>query len=151
MRPTCAKAVKAEQQVIAEPAVVGPKPGKPGNSGEPTQFATGLTSIFVGAIPKAVTDDQLQVMLGTKAHIGRRHGKAKFGYTKILIPRLSNTDGVIICRSYRLWATKTELGHTVQRNSRLRQVPRTNSTITLLLALQFIASRSSTNVGQIAK
>ena len=67
-------------------AVVEPKPGKPGNSGEPTQFATGLTSIFVGAIPKAVTDDQLQVMLGTKAHIGRRHGKAKFGYAKILIP-----------------------------------------------------------------
>ena len=83
MRPTYATAMKTEQQVIAEPAVVEPKPG---NSGEPTQFATGLTSIFVGAIHKAVTDDQLQVMLGTKAHIGRRHGKAKFGYAKILIP-----------------------------------------------------------------
>ena len=34
----------------------------------------------------AVTDDQLQVMLGTKAQIGRYHRKAKFGYAKILVP-----------------------------------------------------------------
>ena len=86
---TCATAVKAVQQVIAKPAVVE---SKSGNSGEPTLVscntvnATGFTSIFVGVIPKAVTDVQLQVMLDTKTHIGRYHGKSKFGHAKILIP-----------------------------------------------------------------
>ena len=48
--------------------------------------ADGFTSIFVGVIPMAVTDDQLRVMLGTKAQIGRYHRKAKVGYEKILVP-----------------------------------------------------------------
>ena len=89
-----ATAVKAVQQVIGKPAgVESIKPGMSGNSGEPTLVslsdpvnAAGFTSIFVGVIPMAVTDDQLQVMLGTKAQIGRYHRKANFGYAKILIP-----------------------------------------------------------------
>ena len=110
MRPntvsSCATAVKAVQQVIGKPAgVKSIKPGRSGYSGEPTLTscmdyagsfedlslsdpvnADGFTSIFVGVIPMAVTDDQLQVMLGTKAKIGRYHRKAKVGYEKILVP-----------------------------------------------------------------
>ena len=73
--------------------VVGKPAGKLGVSGngEPTREsmpvnAVGFTSIFVGVIPMALTDDQLHVMLGTKAQIGWYHGKDKFGHAKILIP-----------------------------------------------------------------
>ena len=97
-----ATAVKAVQQVIGKPAgVKSIKPGMSGN-GEPTLVslsdpvnAAGFTSIFVGVIPMAVTDDQLQVMLGTKVQIGRYHGKAKFGYAKILIPN-GDVDRVLM-------------------------------------------------------
>ena len=101
MRPTvssCATAVKAVQQVIGKPAGVESKPGRSGTSCNAGSFddlslsdpvnADGFTSIFVGGIPMAVTDDQLRVMLGTKAQIGRYHRKAKVGYAKILVSNL---------------------------------------------------------------
>ena len=67
------------QQIIGVKSV---KPGRP--VGVKTEPGTGepsmeFTSIFVGGIPMAVTDNQLQVMLGVKAKkIRRYHGKAKF-------------------------------------------------------------------------
>ena len=69
------------------------KPGISGNAGEPTLAvlskipvnADGYTSIFVGDVPMVVTDDQLRMMLGTKAQIERYHERAKFGYVKVLI------------------------------------------------------------------
>ena len=68
---SCATAVKAVQQVIG--VAVKPSTGKPvgvksePGTGEPSME---FTSIFVGVIPMAVTDNQLQVMLGVKAKIG---------------------------------------------------------------------------------
>ena len=72
--------------------VIGEPPGKLGmGNGEPTLVsipvnAIGSTAIFVGVIPMAVTDDQLEAMLGIKAKIARFHPKAKVGYAKIQIP-----------------------------------------------------------------
>ena len=43
----------------------------------------GFTSIFVG-VPKTVTVDQLQVILGVKAKIGRRRKNRKF--VKVFVP-----------------------------------------------------------------
>ena len=37
-------------------------------------------------VPKTVTVDQLQVMLGVKAKIGRRHKNRKFVYAKVIVP-----------------------------------------------------------------
>ena len=45
--------------------------------------AAGFTSIFVG-VPKTVTVDQLQVILGVEAKIGRRHKNRKF--VKVFVP-----------------------------------------------------------------
>ena len=95
MRPTvssCATAVKALQPVIGKPAgAESIKPDRSGNSGEPTLTsmdcdgiddksdpvnAEGFTSIFLGGIPPTATDDQLQVMSGTKDNIVRYHRNA---------------------------------------------------------------------------
>ena len=111
-----ATAVKEVQQVIGKPAgAESIKPGRSGNSGEPTLasmdydgiddwsnpashnyakflvasgYAEGSTSIFVGDIPMVVTVDQLQVMLGVKAEIVRYHEDRKFGHAKISISKL---------------------------------------------------------------
>ena len=104
MRPntvsSCATAVKAVQQVIGKPAgAESIKPDRSGNSGEPTLTsmdcdgiddksdpvnAEGFTSIFLGGIPSTATDDQIQVMSGTKANIVRYHRNAT-GHAKILV------------------------------------------------------------------
>ena len=79
---SCATAVKVGQQVVGKHAG---KLGMSGN-GEPTREST---SIFVGVIPMgAVTDEQLQVMLGAKAKIKRYHAKAKVAHAKIQIPNM---------------------------------------------------------------
>ncbi len=52
--------------------------------------AEGFTSIFLGGIPPTATDDQLQVMSGTKANIVRYHRNAT-GHAKILV---QNSDVV---------------------------------------------------------
>ena len=98
MRPntvsSCATAVKAVQQVIGKPAgAESIKPGRTGNSGEPTSMdsdgiddwsdpvnADGSTSIFMGDIPMAATVDQLQEIIGVEAEIVRYHENRKFGH-----------------------------------------------------------------------
>ena len=100
---TAVKAVQQAVQVIGKPAgAESIKPGRSGNSGEPTLSmedygiddwsdpvnADGSTSIFVGDIPMVVTVDQLQVMLGVKAEIVRYHEDRKFGHAKIIVSKL---------------------------------------------------------------
>ena len=114
---TAVKAVQQAVQVIGKPAgAESIKPGRSGNSGEPTlasmdcdgiddwsnpasknygEFlvalgygAEGSTSIFVGDIPMVVTVDQLQVMIGVKAEIVRYHENRKFGHAKIVLSKL---------------------------------------------------------------
>ena len=85
--------VKAVQQVIGVESIkpgtnkpVGVKPVEPAVvesklGSEPK--AAGFTSIFV-RVPKTVTVDQLQVILGVETKIGRRHKNRKF--VKVFVP-----------------------------------------------------------------
>ena len=78
-----------------------------------------FTSIFVGVISMAVTDDQLQVMLGAKAKkIRRYHEKAKFGHASILIPnrdvdRVLKLDLSVAGHKLRVATWRSEAPHRV--------------------------------------
>ena len=77
----CADGKEAVKLSTGKPVSVKSEPG----TGEPSLE---FTSIFVGGIPMAMTEDQLRVVLGAKGKariIERYHKKAKVGHAKVQI------------------------------------------------------------------
>ena len=75
----CADSKEAVKLSTGKPVSVKSEPG----TGEPSLE---FTSIFVGGIPMAMTEDQLRVVLGAKGKariIERYHKKAKVGHAKV--------------------------------------------------------------------